>query len=238
MEVRYFGQEPLFQALGIGPGVTALVGGGGKTSAMLRLVEELSAHGSVIMATTTHIYPPSGIPVLLDATTHEIASALEHAPAVCVGSLCADGKLGPGPVDAEALAALGDYVIVEADGAKGMPLKAPASHEPVIPPCAHRVVAVAGLDGMGCSIGEAAFRPALYAKLLGTEEGHIVTPEDVARALCSRDGQYKHVGPHMDFCVLLNKADDGERVTLAEQVAAYLDTTRVKCAVIAKLQCQ
>ena len=238
MEVRYFGQEPLVQALGIGPGVTALVGGGGKTSAMLRLVEELSAHGSVIMATTTHIYPPSGIPVLLDVTKREIASALEHAPAICVGSPCADGKLGPGPVDAETLAALGDYVILEADGAKGMPLKAPAAHEPVIPPCVHRVVAVAGLDGIGRSVGESVFRPALYAKLLGVEEGHIVAPKDVARALCSPDGQYKDVGPHMDFCVLLNKADDGERAALAEQVAAYLDATRVKRAVIAKLQCQ
>ena len=41
------------EALGIGPGVTALIGGGGKTSLMLTLAKELSSKGSIIICTTT-----------------------------------------------------------------------------------------------------------------------------------------------------------------------------------------
>lgn len=44
------------EALGIVPGITAIIGGGGKTSLMNRLAAELSAAGSrVIICTSTHI---------------------------------------------------------------------------------------------------------------------------------------------------------------------------------------
>ena len=45
--------------------------------------------------------------------------------------------------------AVAGVVIAEADGARLRPLKAPAEHEPVIPPAADAVVAVAGLDSVG-----------------------------------------------------------------------------------------
>ena len=235
MELLFLGQGRLYEALGIRRGVTALVGGGGKTSAMLRLGKELAALGKVVIATTTHIFPPQGMPVLLEPNAQALASALERFPLACAGSPRAGGKLGPCGLAAEALMAMADYVLLEADGAKGKPLKAPAPHEPVIPPCTGAVVAVAGLDGLGSPIGEAAFRPELYAGLLGVEQSHIVAPADAAKVLCSREGQYKGVGPGMDFFVLLNKADDETRRALGERTAAALDAARVKGVVIARL---
>ena len=77
----------------------------------------------------------------------------------------ADGQVGgSGKTDrarAGEVAALGreyDLVLVEADGAKGRPLKYPAAHEPVIPPCSGCTVVVAGLDALGRTIAEAVFR--------------------------------------------------------------------------------
>ena len=49
----------LIETLGIRPGVTALVGAGGKTSTMLRLARELRGAGqTVAVTTTTPIFPP------------------------------------------------------------------------------------------------------------------------------------------------------------------------------------
>ena len=47
----------LAELLGIKPGVTALIGGGGKTTAMYRLAREL--RGTVICCTSARILPPS-----------------------------------------------------------------------------------------------------------------------------------------------------------------------------------
>ena len=41
--------------LHIGRGVTALIGGGGKTTLLCTLAEELRARGSVLLCTSTHI---------------------------------------------------------------------------------------------------------------------------------------------------------------------------------------
>src|SRR5208337_1665177 len=49
---------------------------------------------------------------------------------------------------------IADWIIVEADGAAGRPLKAPASHEPVIPSVTRHVVAVAGLRAIGLPLDE------------------------------------------------------------------------------------
>ena len=77
-------------------------------------------------------------------------------------------------VGAGEVAALGeeyDLVLVEADGAKGRPLKYPAAHEPVIPPCSGRTVVVAGLDALGRTIAEAVFRSELFIRATGLSPG-------------------------------------------------------------------
>ena len=52
----------LSEALQIRPGVTAIIGGGGKTTLMERLAHELSGKARVIVCTTTHIYPEKTMP--------------------------------------------------------------------------------------------------------------------------------------------------------------------------------
>lgn len=216
--------QRLIEAFGVPRGITCLVGGGGKTTLLLRLANELHENGArVIVSTTTHIFPPEGMPVFTGEFVKDVRAALETRGLVCLGVPSAEGKLAAPTLSVREMASLADYVLLEADGAKRLPLKAPAAHEPVIPEGTALVIAVAGMDGVGRPIREAAFRPALYAELLGVDEEHVITPKNVASVLASERGQRKGVG-NARFCVLLNKADDEERIRLAKAAAHELET--------------
>jgi probable selenium-dependent hydroxylase accessory protein YqeC len=206
----------LSEALGIPLGITAFVGGGGKTMAIARLARELSVLGRVLVATTTRIYPPDFF-TLIDPDAETLAKAFERHPIVTVGSVHGP-KLGP-PERLDALCALCDYALIEADGARGLPLKAPAAHEPVIPMNAQLVVAVAGIDGIGRPISNV-HRPELYSALTGKPLDALVTPEDVAKVLCHPEGQKK--GVSSPWRALLNKADNQEMLELARTCARMI----------------
>ena len=55
--------DKLCDLLDIRPGVTALIGGGGKTTLMYHLARELRERGPVAVAPTTKSWPPTGIAV-------------------------------------------------------------------------------------------------------------------------------------------------------------------------------
>ena len=82
----------LAKALDVRPGVTAIIGGGGKTTLMECLAEELSAQARVIVCTTTHIYPEQNMPCLVSTSEAEIAAELARTHCVCVGSASESGK--------------------------------------------------------------------------------------------------------------------------------------------------
>mgnify|MGYP004570108039 FL=1 len=167
----------LSQALQVKPGVTAIIGGGGKTTLMERLAAELSREARVIVCTTTHILPEKTMPCLVSPTQTEIAAALEQSPCICVGTWAENGKFGPPELPVGTLAQLADYVIVEADGAKRLPLKAHAAHEPVVPPEANQTILVVGASGFGKPMEQSVHRAALAAERLGVSPETVVTPE-------------------------------------------------------------
>ena len=189
----YKNKEELFYALTdetaqgvaaiVGRGVTAIIGGGGKTTLMETLAGELSKKGKVIITTTTHICRPKQYETLLDADEAAVSAALERSGIVCVASRAESGKLCAPWLSMGTLAQLADFVLVEADGAKRLPLKAHASHEPVIPEEAQRVIMVIGIDGVGKTIRETCHRSALYAQLAGVDEETVVTPQLAARVV-------------------------------------------------------
>lgn len=170
--------------LGISRGVTALIGGGGKTTLMETLASELRRQGTVILTTSTHIMAPEGFPLLLRASQEDIRRTLAAHGVVCVaGSSDAPHKLTAPDMGFDTLAALADFVLVEADGARRLPLKAHAPHEPVIPACAARTIYVVGADGFGRPIREVCHRPERYAALCGAAPDAPVTPAMEARVL-------------------------------------------------------
>ncbi len=141
--------------------VVAFTGSGGKTTAMFRLATELVARGArVLITTTTHICPPDSqqfpatvIEESLEALVRSARRALDRHPAVVLArGLSADGKLvglDPGWIEQLPNQLHVTHLLVEADGSRGRPFKAPAAHEPVIPPSADMVVVVVGLSVIG-----------------------------------------------------------------------------------------
>ena len=198
--------------LAVEKGVTALIGGGGKTTLMYTLAEELRRRGTVIVTTSTHIQRPEQYPVLTAADN--VAAALAAHGAVCVAGETAEGKLCAPALSFETLAALADFVLVEADGSRHLPLKAHAPHEPVIPANTRRTVYVVGADGFGRPIRQVCHRPEQYAALCGAAEDDIVTPMLEAAVL--------HAEGYADGWVFINKVETAEDWRSAEALTALL----------------
>ena len=212
---------------------TAIIGGGAKTTLLRALAEELAAEGAaaegasgekqvqrarVIVATSTKMFVPDWCPVLLDATIGKVRAALSTHSIICVGRIHEpSGKLDAPRLAFSDLEEIADYVLVEADGAKMLPLKAHAEHEPVIPECAKRTVCVVGIDGVGKPISQACHRPERFAQLAGASTADAVTPEMVARVLQAES---------LHDIVLINKVESSDDWRVAERIAS-LSTTSV-----------
>ena len=122
----------LSQLLDIRPGVTAVIGGGGKTTLLRTLGEELAGQHPVLLCTTTKILPFSDLPCA--RTAAELDELRRAHQLLCAGTdEPGTGKLTAPETPMAVLAEQFDYILVEADGAARRPLKAHAPHEPVIP---------------------------------------------------------------------------------------------------------
>lgn len=171
--------EQLWELLGVGRGVTAVMGSGGKTSLLYQLAEELRPRGTVLLATTTHIMKPPQYPFAV--TAEELTAALAAYGAACAGSYTPEGKLTAPSFQGWQQAA--DFVLVEADGSKRLPAKAHEAWEPVLPPQRRRTICVLGASAFGQPIRQAAHRPALFAQLAGVPWSAAITPEMAARVI-------------------------------------------------------
>lgn len=205
----------LSELLDVRPGVTAVIGGGGKTTLLRTLGEELAENGArVLLCATTKIFPFDGLPNLTDPSEEALAEALETRRLVCAGTpVPGTGKLTAPAIPMGRLMELADYVLAEADGAAGRPLKAHAPHEPVIPPEANQVICVVGASGFGRPILEAAHRPALYARLAGVPEDAPASPETEAAVLLAEG---------LPDRVFVNQAEDAAAMAAARRLAALL----------------
>lgn len=200
----------LRELLGVRPGVTALTGGGGKTTMMYTLARELAARGTVICTTTTHILPPDHLPVLEQADR----AALESFRCVCVGRPAEGGKLAAPVRSIGELAALADFVLVEADGSRGLPVKAHLPHEPVIPAEAGLTVVLAGASGFGRPVREAVHRWEQFCQLTGAAPEEPVTAVLLAAAMAAEG---------FGDLVFVNQAETPESMAEAQRLAALLD---------------
>lgn len=231
------------------PVCLAIVGAGGKTSALFRLGRELAAtYGTALLTTTTHL----GAWQVALADHHiilERRSDLEE----CLREPTAGVVLLTGAAQGERYTGLtGDMLLwlyeihrtralpllIEADGARQRPLKAPAEHEPVIPDFCAAVLVVAGmggLEGRPSLDSKRVHRPEHFARLSGLALGAPLTPEAVIRVLAHPYGALKGIPPQARRLLLLNQADTFERQAIAGRLAQALQETYA-VIVIASLQ--
>lgn len=228
----------LASALRIEPGITAIIGSGGKSTLLKTLgLELMRAGGRVLLCTTTHMFPVAGVPWdgsnrRLDAApwkpgaAHVPGCTCEACTGLVHGSICQAGVLDPetGKLSAPAeplgeLARRFNYVLAEADGSKRLPLKAHAAWEPVIPAATANVVWVVGASGLGKPVAEVVHRPELFCERCGCEPTDAATPERVAQVL---NAEMQALG----LCtarVVLNQVDTLADLTMADRFEVALD---------------
>ena len=99
-----------------------------------------------------------------------------------------------------------DFILVEADGSKRLPVKAPESYEPVIPPGTDLVVGVVGLDCLGQPMdGRTVHRPERFGAITGCAAGAPILWEHLVALAGHPEGLFKQApGARV---LLFNKAD-------------------------------
>lgn len=216
--------------------VISAVGAGGKTTTLHRLADEYVCAGiPVIVTTTTHIMREDRPYFQTGYSEKAVRECLAEYGQVWLGVPAAGGKLRKLPDEEfERLLDMAEDnpVLIEADGAKRLPLKIPAEHEPVIPVQTACVLSVYGLDSIGKKIGETVFRPELAEKLLNKKRTECVTAEDIARLAASELAGRKGCPAHAVYTVVLNKADNEAAVQEAFQICRMLREKNIRHIVV------
>jgi molybdenum cofactor cytidylyltransferase len=239
----------LAEALGLaGDDVVALVGGGGKTSAMFRLAREtVAAGGRAITTTTTRIFAaqiqlsPAHVPAAAVTPEHLLAALARHGQVLVIGETDpVTGKAEGVTLDLfRRLRAWcpGTVVLNEADGSRMRPFKAPAEHEPVIPVETTLVVPMVGADIFGQPLdAEHVHRPELVSALSGAPPGRPITPAVVARVLAHAEGGRKGVPPGARVIAVINKVERlPDRAPAREAAERLLGEPAIEAVVLTAL---
>lgn len=231
-------------------GVVSIVGAGGKTSLMFRIARELSQAGeSVLTTTTTKILMPgkdqSSKVIVSDSLAEFLSKSgmvIKDDPHITAASEVLTAMFDvqsrqtnmdhrrkligfqPEFIDAVYNAGVFNWILVEADGAAGKPLKAPDPHEPVIPKSTARLIGILGLDGVGKPLdNEWVFRPHRFAEITGLSEGDIINAADCVISIIHESGIMKGAPGGAERLVFLNKADHPDRLGVARKIAALLE---------------
>lgn len=209
----------LRDALGVMRGdVIAFTGAGGKTSAMVQLGYELASdHWRVLATTTTRIatteleYFPCVVqwnPSLLD-DNYRLIELLDANQFVFVYQEIVNDKavgIAPGITRKLVDSVNSDALIIEADGSRRLPLKAPLEHEPVIPADTTLAVPVAGLDVLDKPFTESnVYNIEAIIDRYGFGYDMSVVPAWLAQVLRDPEFGLKGIPEHARVMALLNK---------------------------------
>jgi len=210
----------------------SLVGAGGKTTLMFRLARDLVADGKkVVTATTTKILEPSPgeTPFLLvDRDEEKLKQSVLSQLGKYKHLTIARERLGSGKLKGVSSGLVDDlwnshemdYLIIEADGASGCPIKAPREKEPVIPSETTLVVAILGIDGVEMELNEkSAFQAELVSKMTGIPIGGRMTEEAMAILMTDPKGIFKGAPSSSRVVAFLNKVEKPDRMAKAKRVA-------------------
>jgi molybdenum cofactor cytidylyltransferase len=230
----------------------ALVGAGGKTTAMFSLARELlearrsNGAETVVVSATTHL--ARGQLSLADhhfyvETPRDVAELRGRLPegvVLLTGREVEDERtagldltlmekvlelvgVGENGTSPGSMRAARLPLLIEADGSRQRPVKASGGHEPALPHWVDTVVVVAGLSALGKPLAaDWVHRPELFASLCGQPSGSEITIEALSRVLTSPMGGLKNIPDGARRVVLLNQADTLDQQAQAQRLAELL----------------
>ena len=208
------------EAIGVGTrSHVALVGGGGKSTLMHALADQVT--GSVVLTCTTKMGTDQhmGRRVLVAPSDDEVVQAAADGPVMVWSRTDGQKAIGIDPARCDAWFEHVDHVIIEADGSRRRPFKAPAHYEPIVPSSTTLMISVIGADALGRVIADQCHRPLRLAALVGCRADVRLEPWMAAEVILHERGATKALPPEAELAVAINKVDDSN----AELVAQLFD---------------
>ncbi len=209
--------------------IVSVVGGGGKTTTINTLASEFKElDKKVLVATSTGIFYP-GKSQYDNVFIKELP--LEFQPSK--GSITYFAQIYDGLklktediqlIDEITQREIFDIVLIEADGSKTMPIKAPALHEPVISQYTNITIGLVGMDSLGVNIDEEhVHRPELLRNIVNND---IIDSEAIVKLIIHNDGLFKSSRGRK--ILILNKADSDELIYKAREIKKDLQQEEIR----------
>ena len=249
MELSAWFENLLFgggKAVTAAPRVVTVIGSGGKTSLIWRLAADLASKRGILVTPTTKMLVPSpeeklydrycnansfrdditagitGDPIMgitLAGVFNEAIGKLESLPLPALSQLAANRRGGAY-----------DLVLIEGDGSKGLPLKAWAAHEPVVPDFTALTIGVLPLWPIGKPVSESLIhRLPLFLSLTGAAAGVTLKPEHIIALITRGEDKSESSSPGGLFArargkklLFFNQVEDDEALRQAWEIAALL----------------
>jgi probable selenium-dependent hydroxylase accessory protein YqeC len=204
--------------------IVALVGGGGK-STLLSAIGELHGQGTVLTTTTKMGSDQKGeANLLIRPSKKELTVALgETSPVLIWDRIDGEKAFGVDPLLPKSWLPEATRVIVEADGARRHPAKAPAPHEPVLPQGVTTIIAVIGADAINRVIEDQCHRPLRVAAVVECSPYERLTPERASVLLLNPNGSKKGLEPGMRFVIAITKISS-ENQNLVDRLVEELQS--------------
>lgn len=199
----------------------SVVGGGGKTTMIRRIMKECrDQRVPCAVSTTTHIQKYDTGYFLGEPSVEIFRQIMLKYGVVWMGKETMDGKLTSFPESyIREISKEPGVLLLEADGAKHLPVKIPAEQEPVICKETDLVLNVYGIGAVGKKIAESCFRVRELEKFLGKTKEELLCPEDIVTLAVSESAGRKCVTDAMEYQVILNQADTEEQKKMAMKIA-------------------
>lgn len=195
------------------PQMIAFIGGGGKTSSIIRLAKQLKESGNdVLISTTTKMYAMNEPFISQTVIRETLDPTIEFRKGVALlGRQLerVDKLIGHPP---EVIDLLHDYandrwLLIEADGSRGRSLKGHRPDEPQMPQNVSLVIAMVGADVYGKPVdADYVHRPEVFCRLTGAQMGDIVSEEHIIKLLMHPEGYFKNTPKAAKRMVWINKA--------------------------------
>ena len=225
----------IYKKIGLDPEidkVISFVGGGGKSTSMNVLAQEFKGMGNKVLITTTTMisYPEH------KANDEFILGELPKGYGPKEGTITLIGKSilnekikGLEFIELQEIynRNIFDIILIEADGAKRKPIKAPAAHEPMLPEFTNVTIGLIGLDSLGKSLDESnTHRPEILRDIFDVCLPHIINKDDIVKLIRNNNGLFKNAkGKRI---VLLNKADREELKLIGHEICQDLSKLGIK----------
>jgi probable selenium-dependent hydroxylase accessory protein YqeC len=213
--------------------VVSVIGCGGKTSLLWALAEQ-KRRQKTLVTTSTHTQKPDGAGMFdcfFDgASFGDFNGFKPRAGITFAGNTGASGhSVSSLPLPLlEKIIPFFDYVFIEADGSRTLPLKAWAAYEPVITDSTTITVGILPLWPLGKPVSpELVHRLSLFTALTGAKEGGVINPEHYVTLISGpeTDG----IAAHSMFSIskgkkilFFNQVEDENQLEKARRLTAML----------------